>query len=49
MFCGRIAFKLISINFLQEKYISKIKHKGDKTKRKSMKPKLLKVLNINQF
>ena len=42
------AFKLISNNFLQEKYMSKINTK-EKTKTKSTKPKLLKTLNMNQF
>ena len=42
------AFKLISNNFLREICMSKINTK-EETKTKSLKPKLLKTLNINQF
>ena len=42
-FSGKIAFNLISTNFLREKYVQN-KHKGNKTKTNSMKPKLLKKL-----
>ena len=45
MFSGKIAFKLVSINFLQEKHMSK-RNKGNKTKTKSMKPKPLKTLQV---
>ena len=44
-FSGKIAFKLISTNFLREKYVQN-KHKGNKTKTNSMKPKLLKKLPV---
>ena len=47
-FLGKIAFKLITTNFLRERYMPK-KKQEDKTKTKSMKLKLYKTLNMRQF
>ena len=41
-------FKLISNNFLGEKYMSK-KNAKEETKTKFMRPQLLKTLSMNQF
>ena len=49
MFSRKIAFKLISTIFFARKIYVQNKHKENKTEAKSIKPKLLKTLHINQF
>ena len=41
-------FKLISNDFLGEKYVTQ-KNTKEETKTKSMRPKILQTLNMNQF
>ena len=48
IFSGKFAFKLISTIFARKVYVQN-KHKGNKIKVKSMKSKLLKILNMYDF
>ena len=45
---GKIAVTLLSTEFFARKYVQN-QHKQSKAKTKSIKPKLLKTLNMNQF
>ena len=48
IFSGKITFKLISTIFAKKVYVQN-KHKGNKIKVKSIKSKLLNILNMSDF